>query len=410
MKTFSEQLDDYASLMIKVGVNLQAGQRLMIRAPIESADLVQRLTACAYRIGCPLVSVIYHDEQLSLARFQHAPKGSFENFPEWEADALLQCAKRGDAFIRISASDPDLLREQSPEDISTAMRSAQKHLAEYMKYPMSDAVAWLVASVPIPAWAKKVFPGNSPEKAMEQLWKAIFQSCRIEREDPVDAWNTHLSNLETRANHLNRKAFRFLHYRGQGTDLKIGLPTGHIWKSGRSRAKSGVPFVANLPTEEVFTLGDRNHAEGWVRSTKPLHYGGTLIENFALHFKNGKVDEIRAEKGLETLRKLVETDDGASRIGEVALVPHGSPISQSGVLFYNTLFDENASSHLALGRAYRFNLEGGKEMSDQSFTRAGGNDSLVHVDFMIGDEQLDIDGITADGNTEALMRLGEWVD
>lgn len=407
-KDFSQMLEDYANLAVKVGVNLQPGQRLVIRAPIESALFVQKMTECAYKVGSPLVSVMYNDDQVALARFKHAPKGSFAVFPEWEASALLECAKRGDAFIRVSATDPDLLKDQNPDDVSTTIRSAQQHMSEYMSYPMSDRIPWLVISVPIPSWATKIFPEMDEEAAQSKLWDTIFKACRIDQDDPIAAWKQHIANLKVRSDYLNEKAYDQLHYQGEGTDILLGLPKGHIWKSGQSVAKSGITFVANLPTEEVFTMGDRNRAEGVVRSSKPLNYGGTVIENFTVRFSGGKVVEVKAEKGQNTLQKLVDTDEGASRLGEIALVPHKSPISESGILFYNTLFDENAASHLALGRAYRFNLEGGKEMSNDAFIAAGGNDSLVHVDFMIGTEKMNIDGIKADGTREVLMRDGEW--
>ena len=407
-KSFDEKLTAYAELAVKVGVNLQPGQRLVIRAPIESAPFVQKMAACAYRIGSPLVSVMYNDDQLSLIRFQNAPAGSFDTFPEWEADALVACAERGDAFIRVSATDPDLLKDENPDDVSVSIKSAQRHLAKYMKYPMSDAIPWLVISMPIPRWATKVFPGLSDEEATEKLWDAMFKACRMEKEDPIKAWKQHIAALKERSDYLNAKKFVELRYKGEGTDLTLGLPKGHIWKSGQSVAKSGVTFVANLPTEEVFTMGDRNKANGVVKSSKPLNYGGTVIDHFAITFKDGKAIEATAEQGEETLKKLIETDDGSARLGEIALVPHRSPISDSGILFFNTLYDENAASHLALGRAYRFNLEGGKEMTDEAFKAAGGNDSLVHVDFMIGNDSIDIDGVTESGDVEPIMRKGEW--
>ena len=408
-KDFLKMLEDYADLAVKIGVNLQPGQRLMVRAPIETAPLVRLIAKCAYKVGSPLVSVLYNDDELSLTRFKYATKGSFATFPEWEADALLECAKRGDAFIRVSATDPDLLKDQDPEDISTAIRSAQEHMSEYMRYPMSDRIPWLVMSVPIPTWAQKIFPDLDSETAVDRLWDMIFKTCRVDMEDPIAEWQGHIERMRVRSDYLNAKAYDQLHYTGEGTDLRLGLPRGHIWKSAQSVAKSGIVFVANIPTEEVFTMGDRNRAEGVVRSSKPLNYGGTLIDNFTLRFSGGKVVEAKAEQGEETLQRLLDTDEGSKHLGEIALVSHQSPISQSGLLFYNTLFDENAASHLALGRAYRFNLEGGKEMSNEAFTDAGGNDSLVHVDFMIGNETMDVDGITVDGNREPLMRKGEWV-
>ena len=405
---FDKLLDAYANLAVKVGVNIQPGQRLFIRAPIEAYEFVRKMTECAYKAGSPLVSVLYNDDQLTLARFKHAPAGSFETFPEWEADAMVACAKRGDAFLKVAAADPDLLKDQNQENVSASVRSSQRHMAQYMQYPMSDAIPWLVISMPVPAWAVKVFPGCSETEAVDKLWDAMFKACRADQPDPIAAWQQHIADLKVRSDYLNAKAYDSLHYKGEGTDLTLGLPKGHIWKSGQSVAKSGVTFVANLPTEEVFTLGDRNRATGIVKSSKPLSYSGTVIDNFTVRFENGKVVEVTAEKGLDTLKKLVETDEGSARLGEIALVPHKSPISNSGILYYNTLFDENAASHLALGRAYRFNLEGGKEMNDTQFTEAGGNDSLVHVDFMIGNNTLDIDGILADGTREPVMRGGEW--
>ncbi len=405
---FDQLLEAYANLAVKVGVNIQPGQRLFIRAPIEAAELVRKITECAYKAGSPLVSVLYNDDQLTLKRFQHAPADSFNTFPEWEADAMIACAKRGDAFLKVSAADPDLLKDQNQDDVSTSVRSAQHHMAEYMQYPMSDAIPWLVISMPVPEWAKKVFPGVTESEAVDKLWTAMFKACRADQPDPVAAWKSHIADLKVRSDYLNEKKYDKLHYKGGGTDLTLGLPEGHIWKSGQSVSKSGITFVANLPTEEVFTLGDRNRADGIVKSSKPLSYSGTVIDNFSVRFEKGKVVEVTAEQGLQTLQKLVDTDEGSSRLGEIALVPHHSPISDSGILYFNTLFDENAASHLALGRAYRFNLEGGKEMSDKAFINAGGNDSLVHVDFMIGNGTLNIDGITKEGKTEAVMRNGEW--
>ena len=294
---FEKLLESYANLAVKVGVNLQPGQRLVIRAPIEAAEFVRKMTECAYKAGSPFVSVLFNDDQLSLLRFQHAPAGSFETFPEWEADAMVQCAKRGDAFIKVAATDPDLLKDQNQEDVSTAIRSTQRHMSEYMQYPMSDAIPWLVISMPIPTWAVKVFPGLSEEEAVDKLWTAMFKACRADQADPIAAWKSHIADLKVRSDYLNGKAYDQLHYKGNGTDLRLGLPKGHIWKSGQSVAKSGTTFVANLPTEEVFTLGDRNRADGIVKSSKPLSYSGTVIDNFTVRFENGRAVEATAEKG-----------------------------------------------------------------------------------------------------------------
>jgi aminopeptidase len=258
------------------------------------------------------------------------------------------------------------------------------------------------------AWAMKVFPDLSKEQAVEKLWKAIFETSRIDQPDPIAAWQKHIDSMKERARYLQSKQFTALHYKGPGTDFTLGLPSGHLWISAQSMAQNGVAFTANMPTEEVFTMPDRNRADGVVSATFPLSYGGTLIEDFQVTFENGRVTKVTAKKGEAALQKLVDTDEGSHRLGEVALVPASSPIGQRGHLFYNTLFDENASCHIAIGRAYRFTIAGGEELNDEEFMAAGGNVSLNHVDFMIGSSQMDIDGIHKDGTREPVMRQGEW--
>jgi aminopeptidase len=253
-----------------------------------------------------------------------------------------------------------------------------------------------------------VFPSLGPERQLAALWDAIAHLCRLDTADPVAEWQRHIAALAARADYLNRKCYAALRYSGPGTVLTIGLPDGHIWISARSEARNGVAFTANIPTEEVFTMPHKDRVNGTVRSTKPLSYGGTLIENFSLEFAGGSVVKVSADRGEDVLRQLVETDPGSARLGEVALVPHGSPVAQSGLLFYNTLFDENAASHVALGSSYKFTLRGGEEMDDAAFEAAGGNRSATHVDFMIGSAELDVDGVSRDGSLEPLMRRGEW--
>ena len=244
---------------------------------------------------------------------------------------------------------------------------------------------------------------------MTALWSAIERLCRLDRPDPIAAWETHLAGLAARTDHLNAKRYTALRYSGPGTALTIGLPDGHVWVGGRSTSAAGVRFAPNLPTEEVFTMPHKDRVDGTVRSTKPLSYGGTLIEGFSLTFAEGRVVDVTAEKGEDVLRRLVKMDGGAARLGEVALVPHNSPVAQTGVLFYNTLFDENAASHVALGAAYKFTLRGGELMDDEEFERVGGNRSATHVDFMIGSPELDVDGVLAAGGSEPVMRRGDWV-
>lgn len=405
---FEQQLQKYADLVVRVGAGLQAGQRLMVRAPVEAAPLVRQIAVSAYQAGARLVDVLWHDDALTLARFNHAPRDSFEEYPTWRAEALTQAAERGDAAISISAADPDLLKDQDPDLVALVQRVSQTHLTPFRRLAMADAFNWSVISLPIPAWAARVFPEAPAAEQVDRLWETIFRVCRIDRPDPVAAWQEHTAELSARRDYLNSRRYVELRYRGPGTDFSLGLPDGHLWAGAHSFTQAGLPFIANIPTEEVFTMPHKDRAEGVVTSTRPLSYGGVLIENFSLTFQAGRVMKVTADRGEAVLKKLVETDEGAARLGEVALVPNSSPISQSGLLFYNTLFDENAASHLALGKAYRFSMQNGAQMSDEEFARAGGNDSLTHVDFMVGSAETDIDGITADGVAEPVMRQGEW--
>jgi aminopeptidase len=343
---------------------------------------------------------------VTLARFRHAPADSFEAFPLWQRDALLAAAARGDAFIEIRASDPELLKDEAPERVAAAERVKRQAMRPFSEYTMSSKVAWTLVSAPVSGWAERVFGGQDGQD--EKLWDAIFKAVRADLDDPVAAWREHLANLEARRAVLNERRYAALHYRAPGTDLSVGLAEGHLWLGGNQDTLSGVTYVANLPTEEVFTMPHRARVDGVVSSSLPLSYSGVLIEGIRLEFEGGQVVKAQAERGEDTLKKLLDTDEGARRLGEVALVPHSSPISQSGILFYNTLYDENASSHLALGRAYRFTMKEGDSLSDEDAAARGWNDSLVHVDFMIGSSDMDIDGVTATGEREPVMRGGEW--
>jgi aminopeptidase len=408
--TFEQKLQNYADLAVQIGVGLRAGQRLIIRAPVEAAPLVRLMTESAYKAGARLVDPMWVDDAVNLARFKYAPRDSFEEYPTWRAEALIQAVERGDAILSISATDPDLLKGQDPDLVTLTQQVNQKHLKPFYRQIMNDGTNWCVISVPIASWAAKVFPEAPAEQQIPKLWEAIFAVCRADQPDPIAAWQRHNEQLAAKRRYLNSRQYRALKYTAPGTNLTVGLPEHHIWHGGQSETPDGVVFFANVPTEEVFTLPHKDKTEGVVNSTKPLSYAGTLIDNFSLTFEGGRVVKVTAEKGEEVLRKLVETDEGAGRLGEVALVPYSSPISQMGTLFYNTLFDENASHHLALGRGYRFCLERGTEMTDPEFAAAGGNDSLTHIDFMIGSNQMDLDGLTASGEAEPLMRAGEWVN
>lgn len=406
--TFDDTLSNYASLIAEVGLNLQAGQQLMATAPLEASPLLAKVTEAAYKRGVRYVHPFYNDDAVTLARYRYAPRDSFDFFPDWLARGMLEMVEADGARLSITGNDPDLLKGQDGDAIAAAQKSAQTALKPFMGKIMKDAVNWCVVAVATPAWAAKVFPDAPEQDRVGLLWDAIFKAVRADSEDAVENWQRHLAELEARRAHLNGRRYRALHYRAPGTDLMLGLADGHIWKGGASQNAAGTTFVANMPTEEVFTAPHRSRVDGTVSSSKPLSYGGQLIENFSFTFKDGRVVDVQAAQGEDALKRLLATDDGATRLGEVALVPHSSPISQSGLLFYNTLFDENAASHLALGRAYRFCAEGGTTMSDDEAKAVGLNDSLTHVDFMIGSGEMEIMGMRDDGPEEPVMRSGEW--
>jgi len=283
-----------------------------------------------------------------------------------------------------------------------------KNMAPYIKHGTNNSMNWCVISAARPSWAKKMFPKLTVEKAVAKQWTTIFKMCRVDAEDPIAAWENHIHDLRARSAYLNSRQYDSLKYSAPGTDLTLGLPKGHHWASARETSQNGIDFTANIPTEETFTMGDRSRAEGIVTSTKTLNYSGTLIENIVVRFKDGRAIEAHASRNEDVLRKMIDTDDGAGRLGEIAIVPNSSPISKSGLMFHNTLFDENASCHLAFGRAYKFNMQGGLKMSDEEFASRGGNQSLIHIDFMVGSDKMNIDGITADGKVEPVLRNGEW--
>lgn len=405
---FDTLLGRYADLAVRVGLNLQAGQRLLIRAPIEAVPLVRLITKRAYEDGARLVNIIWRDEQTSVIRLRHAPRDSFTEFPTWQAQALAEYAERGEAMLAIISPDPDLFKGLDPEAIATMQQTERKNHQPYLEHVVRSSLNWLGIAVPNPGWAAKVFPDLPPDQQVERLWDTVFAMCRLDAPDPVAAWNEHIRLLGLRSDYLNHKQYAALRYHAPGTDLTIGLPRGHIWKSALDTSAAGIKFTPNLPTEEVFTLPHRARVNGVVTASKPLNLNGALVDGFRVTFAEGRVTGIEASTGAEHLQRLIDTDDGARFLGEVALVPHNSPIAQSGLLFYNTLFDENAASHIALGRAYQFTLQNGDKMSADEFQQAGGNVSIVHTDFMIGSAQMDIDGLAEDGTAEPVMRNGEW--
>lgn len=398
----------YAELVVKTGVNLQKGQPLMINSPIECADFTRLVAKYAYEAGAKDVHINWSDDELSLLKYKHAKEEVLADFPQWKIDRQESFAEDGAALLSIHATDPDLLKDIDPKRVALASKASAEGLKNFRTYVMNDRITWSVISVPTKAWAKKVFPNESAEAAVEKLWDAIYKTVRVDQKDPIGAWEEHNATLHKAESVLNEKQYEALHFKSAKTDLVIGLPNNHIWQGGSAVSEKGITFNPNMPTEEVFCMPHKYKVDGTVASTKPLNYGGNVIDDFVLTFKDGKVVDFDAKEGKETLAELLDIDEGARRIGEVALVPHESPISQSGLVFYNTLFDENASCHIALGKAYPTNIENGAQMSEEELDAHGVNDSLTHVDFMIGSEDLAIDGIKADGSTEAVFRDGTW--
>ncbi|MFB1049697.1 aminopeptidase [Paraliobacillus sp. JSM ZJ581] len=400
--------EKYAELALQTGVNLQKGQALMINSSIEGADFTRIVVRKAYELGAKDVLVNWEDDTITLLKYQHAPEEVLTDIPAWQVEKYLAFAKDGAALLSIRSTNPDLLKDVDPAKVAKTQKAASEAMKEFRKYTMNDRIAWSIISIPTGDWSQKIFPGKSQEDAKEALWEQIFKIVRVDQADPVSAWDEHNKNLKAAREVLNKKQYKALLFKAPGTDIRFDLPEGHIWKGGAAETTDGNPFNPNMPTEEVFTLPHKYGVNGIVTSTKPLIYGGNMIDNFALTFKDGKVVDFKAEQGYETLKHLLETDEGASRLGELALVPHASPISQSGLIFYNTLYDENASCHIALGKAYPTSIAGGSDMDEDELDKHGVNDSLTHVDFMIGSGELDIDGVKADGGTEAVFRKGAW--
>jgi aminopeptidase len=403
------RLDRLAEVAVRVGLGLRPGQELILTAPLDAAPLVRRITEHAYRAGASLVTPIYSDDEAVLARFRFAPDESFDAAPGWLFDGMAAAYRRGAARLAVVGDDPALLASQDPDKVARANRARSQAYVPALELIAGFAINWTIVSYATPAWARAVFPGEPEDVAVARLWDAIFSASRIDGPDPVAQWQAHNRALATRTGILNERRYAALRFRGPGTDLTVGLADDHEWQGGATTAKNGVLCNANIPTEEVFTTPHRDRVDGVVRSTKPLSYQGTLIEDIAVRFEKGAIVEATASSGAEVLAKVIATDEGARRLGEVALVPYSSPISKSGLLFFNTLFDENAASHIALGQAYSKCIRGGGAMSEADLVARGTNRSLIHIDWMIGSAEIDVDGLAEDGRAEPLMRGGEWV-
>lgn len=408
---FEEKLDRFAKVAVHVGINLQPGQELLISATTEMMPLVRRVTEHAYKAGALLVTTFYSDDEAVLARYKYAGDASFDYAAQWMADSIAAAFKSGAARLALAGSNPALLAGQDPAKVSRANIAGSKANKPAMELITRHAINWSILANATPAWAKLVFPALEEKEAVAKLWEAIFLASRATSEDPVAAWKAHSKYLHERVAYLNNKRYHALRFHSDdaATDLTVGLADDHLWAGGGGESGNGVFSNANIPTEECFTTPHKDRVDGIVQASKPLSHQGTLIENIRCRFVAGKIVEATASTGEDVLNRLISTDDGARRLGEVALVPHSSPIAQSGILFWNTLFDENAASHIALGQAYATCLTGGEHMDEATLAGKGANSSLIHVDWMIGSGQMNVDGISADGASEPLMRAGEWV-
>jgi len=406
--TFEEKLAEYADLAVRVGINVQPGQYVLVNTTTDTLDFSRLVVQKAYEAGAKRVHVNFTDGPISRAFYELAPDAEMHEFPAWVAAQRQELIDQQGALLWIDAEDPDLLSGVPAKRISNQQKASGVALEYYRAAVMSDKIAWSIIAIPSEKWAAKVFPELPKEQQMTALWEAIFKTVRIGTGTAVDKWKAHITELESRATALNNKRYKKIHYKAPGTDLTIELPEKHIWMSGASRTPNQTAFIANMPTEEVYTAPLKLGVNGYVRNTKPFVYSGNIIDGFTLTFENGKIVKAVAEKGNDLLQELIHNDEGSAYLGEVALVPHESPISSSEILFYNTLFDENASNHLAIGEAYPTCVEGARNLGEAQLQAMGINTSITHEDFMIGSADMDIDGELSDGTNEPIFRKGNW--
>ena len=407
-KINEKKIDKLANLAVKRGVGLQKGQSLLITAPIESLPLVRKIAEHAYKEGAHIVTPLFTDSDITLSRFKYAPNESFDSSTDWLFKGMGEAFDNNTARMAIAGDDPMLLSEMDSEKVSRANKAMAKAYKPARERITEFKINWNIVSWPGSAWASRVFPNLPLDQAIVKLADAIFDASRASVDDPIKAWDAHNEKLKIKTNWLNGHNFKELHYNGPNTNLKVGLAIEHEWMGGSSKAQNGIICNPNIPSEEVFTTPHAYKVEGEVVSTKPLSYQGTLIDNIRVVFNEGKIIEAHAKKGQEVLHKVLKSDEGSCRIGEVALVPHSSPISQSGIIFYNTLFDENAASHIALGQCYSKCFKG--DFDKNEISKRGGNSSMIHIDWMIGSDKIDVDGIDQNGNKIPIFRKGEWCD
>jgi aminopeptidase len=402
------KLDRLAEVAIKIGLNLKPGQDLLLTAPTAALPLVRKIAEHAYKAGAGLVTPILSDEAVTLSRYRFGPDDSFDRAAGWLYEGMSKAFAANTARLAIVGDNPMLLSGQDPAKVSRASKANSIAYQPALEKIVNFEINWNIIAYPSLAWAKQVFPSEEEDVAVAKLADAIFAASRVDRDDAVAAWQKHNAILRGRTEWLNGQRFHALHYTGPGTDLTIGLADRHEWVGGASVAKNGIVCNPNIPTEEVFTTPHARRVSGHVVSTKPLSYQGSLIDGIAVRFEEGRIVEAKASRGEEVLNKVLDTDEGARRLGEVALVPHSSPISKSGLLFFNTLFDENAACHIALGQCYSKCFVDGGELTPEQIAAQGGNKSLIHIDWMIGSDNIDIDGVHADGRRVPVFRKGEW--
>lgn len=409
MDNLETNLEKYAELAVKVGINLKEQEGLIIAGNVDTLPLARKIMKKAYALGAKHVEFQLNDDEMTLIRYGNAKGFVFESYPEWKVDSLEAMYKDNYHHIFISAPDPELLKNVDGDVVATSQKSASLAMSPVMKYRMTGITKWNIIAMPSIPWAKSVFPDLEEDAAIDALWEKIFQATRVDQENPIKAWEIHDANIKKYRNFLNEKQFEKLVMTGPGTDLEVFLAEDHFWMGGSKQSQAGDSYVANMPTEEVFTTPHRLKVNGKLKATKPLSLNGKLVDNFGFTFKDGKVVDFYAEKGYEVLEKLMENDDGAKYLGEVALVQDDSPISNTGILFNNTLFDENASVHFALGRAYAYAMQNGSNMTQEELEAKGANFSLIHVDFMVGGPELQVVGYKKDGTAVELFKDGNWV-
>ncbi|HDB6044597.1 TPA: aminopeptidase [Staphylococcus aureus] len=411
LTNYKEKLQQYAELLVKVGMNVQPKQPVFIRSSVETLELTHLIVEEAYHCGASDVRVVYSDPTLKRLKFENESVEHFANheLKSYDVEARMDYVKRGAANLALISEDPDLMDGIDSQKLQAFQQQNARAFKGYMESVQKNQFPWVVAAFPSKDWAKRVYPELSVEEAYIKFIDEVFDIVRIDGNDPVENWRQHIANLSVYAQKLQQKNYHALHYVSEGTDLTVGLAKNHIWEDATSYVNGKEQaFIANIPTEEVFTAPDRNRVDGYVTNKLPLSYNGTIIDQFKLMFKDGEIIDFSAEKGETVLKDLINTDEGSRRLGEVALVPDDSPISNRNTIFYNTLFDENAACHLAIGSAYAFNIQGGTEMTVEEKIASGLNDSNVHVDFMIGSSDLTIYGIFEDGSKELVFENGNW--